>query len=152
METLYPSQIDTYVQPNATDSVQTVSHSAQHRRLNDAIYKLQLKVGINNSQDVSSIENRLTTLKNFVDARAVDLGQLEDSLDEYVTLIQYENDKGVAIATLGVDGKLDPDQIPSSIATDAQSRADAALSAAGLYTDQKNCQSCRFSTWSIKYS
>jgi len=137
METLYPSQIDTYVQPNATDSVQTVSHSAQHRRLNDAIYKLQLKVGINNSQDVSSIENRLTTLKNFVDARAVDLGQLEDSLDEYVTLIQYENDKGVAIATLGVDGKLDPDQIPSSIATDAQSRADAALSAAGLYTDQK---------------
>jgi hypothetical protein len=139
METLYPSQLDIFIQPLATDSVQAVSHSAQHRRLNDAVYQLELKLGINNSTDVASIENRLTTLKNFVDLTSTNLGNLEDSLGDYVTLSLYEDEKGSAggLATLGLDGKLQPTQIPSSIATDAQSRADQALSAAGTYTDQK---------------
>ena len=139
METLYPSQLDIFIQPLATDSVQAVSHSAQHRRLNDAVYQLELKLGINNSTDVASIENRLTTLKNFVDLTSVNLGNLEDSLGDYVTLSLYEDEKGSAggLATLGLDGKLQPTQIPSSIATDAQSRADAALSAAGTYVDEK---------------
>lgn len=139
METLYPSQLDIFIQPLATDSVQVVSHSAQHRRLNDAVYQLELKLGINNSTDVASIENRLTTLKNFVDLIGVNLGNLEDSLGDYVTLSLYEDEKGSAggLATLGLDGKLQAAQIPNSIATDAQSRADQALSAAGTYTDQK---------------
>lgn len=139
METLYPSQLDIFIQPLATDSVQAVSHSAQHRRLNDAVYQLELKLGINNSTDVASIENRLTTLKNFVDLTSVNLGNLEDSLGDYVTLSLYEDEKGSAggLATLGLDGKLQAAQIPTSIATDAQSRADQALSAAGTYTDQK---------------
>lgn len=139
METLYPSQLDIFIQPLATDSVQAVSHSAQHRRLNDAVYQLELKLGINNSTDVASIENRLTTLKTFVDLTSVNLGNLEDSLGDYVTLSLYEDEKGSAggLATLGLDGKLQAAQIPTSIATDAQSRADQALSAAGTYTDQK---------------
>jgi hypothetical protein len=139
METLYPAQIDTYTQPLATNSVQEVSHSAQHRRLNDAVYQIQLKLGINNSTDPGSIENRLTTLKNFVDLQGVNLGQLEDSLGDYVPLTVYEGDKGVAggLATLDLSGKLTASQIPLSIALDAQAKADAALSAAGLYTDEK---------------
>ena len=139
METLYPSQLDIFIQPLATDSVQAVSHSAQHRRLNDAVYQLELKLGINNSTDVASIENRLTTLKTFVDLTSANLGNLEDSLGDYVTLSLYEDEKGSAggLATLGLDGKLQAAQIPTSIATDAQSRADQALSAAGTYTDQK---------------
>jgi hypothetical protein len=139
METLYPNQLDIFIQPLATDSVQLVSHSAQHRRLNDAVYQLELKLGINNSTDATSIENRLTTLQTFVNLTSVNLGNLEDSLGDYVTLSLYEDEKGSAggLATLGLDGKLQAAQIPSSIATDAQSRADQALSAAGTYTDQK---------------
>lgn len=139
METLYPNQLDTFIQPLATDSVQAVSHSAQHRRLNDAVYQLELKLGINNSTDAASIEHRLTTLQNFVNLTSVNLGNLEDSLGDYVSLAVYEDEKGSAggLATLGLDGKLQASQIPPSIAADAQSRADAALSAAGTYTDEK---------------
>jgi len=139
METLYPNQLDSFIQPLATDSVQLVSHSAQHRRLNDAVYQLELKLGINNSTDATSIEHRLTTLQNFVNLTSVNLGNLEDSLGDYVPLSLYEDEKGSAggLATLGLDGKLQASQIPSSIATDAQARADQALSAAGTYTDEK---------------
>jgi hypothetical protein len=139
METLYPAQIDTYTQPLATNSVQEVSHSAQHRRLNDAVYQIQLKLGINNSTDPGSIENRLTTLKNFVDLQTVNLGELQDSLGDYVPLSVYEDEKGTAggIATLDLSGKLTASQIPLSIALDAQAKADAALAAAGLYVDEK---------------
>jgi len=139
METLYPNQLDIFIQPLATDSVQTVSHSAQHRRLNDAVYQIELKLGINNSTDPASIENRLTTLKNFVDLTSANLGNLEDSLGDYVPLSLYEDEKAApgGLATLGLDGKLQASQIPASIAADAQSRADQALSAAGTYTDEK---------------
>lgn len=65
--TTFPNQLDTFVNPQGTDSVQLVSHALQHSKVNDALYAIQLKLGINNSLDTSSIENRLTTLKSFVD-------------------------------------------------------------------------------------
>jgi hypothetical protein len=65
--TTFPNQLDTFVNPQGTDSVQLVSHALQHSKVNDALYAIQLKLGINNSLDTGSIENRLTTLKSFVD-------------------------------------------------------------------------------------
>jgi hypothetical protein len=67
MTTLYPTDLDTFVNPQSTDSVQVVSHSEQHSKANDAIKALQRKVGKTGSTDVTSVENRLTTLKSFVD-------------------------------------------------------------------------------------
>jgi hypothetical protein len=192
MTTLYPANIDTFVNPSPTDSVQTLSHSGQHTKANNAIYALQIKLGADNSYDQNSIDYKLRTLKSFVDnittaevveatgyqyftkERAQDAvaeafaagthshilvtyddvnnkfslstapevvlsSALDDTLGEYLTLSVYEDEKASAggIATLGLDGKLEASQIPPSIATDAQSRADQALSAAGTYTDEK---------------
>jgi hypothetical protein len=67
MATVYPENIDSFVNPLSTDSVQLVSHAAQHSNTNDAIIALQTKLGKNGSLDTGSIENRLTTLKSFVD-------------------------------------------------------------------------------------
>lgn len=65
--TTFPAQLDAFVNPQGTDSVQLVSHALQHSKVNDALYAIELKLGITGSQDTSSIENRLTTLKSFVD-------------------------------------------------------------------------------------
>jgi hypothetical protein len=192
MANLYPTTIDTFVNPSPTDSLQVLSHSEQHSKANNAIYALQIKLGATNSSDQNSIDYKLRTLTNFVNnittaevAEAVgyqyftkdraqdaiaeafaagthshilvtydDLNNkftlstapevvlasgLSDTLGDYVTLSVYEDEKASAggIATLGLDGKLQSTQIPPSIASDAQSRADQALSAAGTYTDQK---------------
>lgn len=67
MATVYPENIDSFINPLSTDSVQLVSHAAQHSNTNDAIVAIQTKLGKNGSLDVGSIENRLTTIKNFVD-------------------------------------------------------------------------------------
>jgi len=63
----YPVSIDTFVNPLSTDSVKAVSHAAQHSKVNDALHAIELKLGVSGSTDATSIENRLTTLKSFVD-------------------------------------------------------------------------------------
>jgi hypothetical protein len=65
--TTFPDQLDTFVNPQGTDSVQLVSHALQHSKVNDALYAIELKLGVTNSADPTSIENRLLTLKAFVD-------------------------------------------------------------------------------------
>lgn len=45
----YPTSLDTFTNPGATDSVATVSHSGQHSNANDAIEALEAKVGIQSS-------------------------------------------------------------------------------------------------------
>jgi len=44
--TNFPTSLDSLTNPSATDSVATVSHSAQHANANDAIEALQAKLGI----------------------------------------------------------------------------------------------------------
>lgn len=69
MATSYPVALDNFPNPSGSTSMGAsgqLSHSAQHRNTNDAIEAIQLKLGINNSSDVNSIENILNTLKLFV--------------------------------------------------------------------------------------
>lgn len=49
----YPTSLDTFTNPGATDSVATVSHSGQHSNANDAIEALEAKVGITASTPTS---------------------------------------------------------------------------------------------------
>ena len=67
MATSYPEALDNFTNPTGATSVAALSHAAQHAAANDAIEAIQLKLGINSSSDTESIDNILTTLKNFVD-------------------------------------------------------------------------------------
>lgn len=70
MATSYPEALDNFPNPSGSTSMgasEGLSHSAQHRNLNDAVEAIQLKLGINASSDVNSIDNVLNTLKTFVD-------------------------------------------------------------------------------------
>jgi hypothetical protein len=60
MATSFPTSKDNFVNPQGTDSVELVSHSAQHANANDAIEALETKVGVDGSTDPVSLEYRLT--------------------------------------------------------------------------------------------
>ena len=51
MATSFPNNLDELIKPNGTDQLSAPSHSEQHSNANDAIEALQVKVGIDGSQD-----------------------------------------------------------------------------------------------------
>lgn len=72
MATTFPEELDSFLNPQPTDSVAIVSHAAQHADANDAIEALQAKLGVNNSLDTNSIDYRVRALENQpFDAEAV---------------------------------------------------------------------------------
>lgn len=62
MATNFPTSLDNLSNPESTDSLQ--GHAQLHANVNDAIEALQVKVGVNDSGDASSLDNRITTLEN----------------------------------------------------------------------------------------
>ena len=58
MPTNFPTLLDEFSNPSGADAQSSapVLHSAQHVNANDAIEALQAKVGIDNSEDPTSID------------------------------------------------------------------------------------------------
>ena len=65
MATNFPTSKDVLVNPLSTDSVQVVSHAAQHANANDAIEALETKVGIDGSTDVLSHTYKIANLESY---------------------------------------------------------------------------------------
>jgi hypothetical protein len=59
MATTFPTTIDTFINPNATDDTNTVSHSTQHTHVNDAVAALEAKVGADSSAVATSLDYKL---------------------------------------------------------------------------------------------
>lgn len=55
----FPTNLDNFTNPAASDSMTTVSHSQQHSVANDAIEALQVKVGIDSSADTNSLDYKV---------------------------------------------------------------------------------------------
>lgn len=64
MATNFPSEIDQLQNPNATDPLSNPSHSQQHVNLNDAVTAIQSKVGIDGSEDINSLDYRISSLED----------------------------------------------------------------------------------------
>jgi hypothetical protein len=60
----FPTSLDSLTNPQETDSVQAVSHAAQHADANDAIEALEAKVGADNSTVTTSLDYRVNALEN----------------------------------------------------------------------------------------
>lgn len=65
MTTQFPTGLDALNNPAASDSQLTVSHSALHGSINDAIEAMQAKIGINGSLVPTSLDYRAATLETF---------------------------------------------------------------------------------------
>jgi len=63
MAITFPTSLDSLTNPQGTDSVQAVSHAAQHADANDAIEALEAKVGADNSSVTTSLDYRIRQLE-----------------------------------------------------------------------------------------
>jgi len=62
MATTFPTTLDQLLNPAATDSIELVSHSAQHSNANDAIGALEAKLGVDNSTNPATIDYKVRDL------------------------------------------------------------------------------------------
>ena len=64
MTTNFPSGLDAFTNPSATDAMDsvTVPHATQHADLNDAVEALQAKVGVDGSAVTTSLDYKLADL------------------------------------------------------------------------------------------
>jgi hypothetical protein len=99
MATSYPNDLDEFINPNGTDQLSAPSHSEQHANANDAIEALQVKVGVDGSEDpdslsykVGAIETLLNDVNNSSDA-TIELLGLEGNND--LTVYGIENPTNV---------------------------------------------------------
>lgn len=66
MATSFPVSLDELINPQASNSVQSPSHSEQHADANDAIEALEAKVGIDGSSVVTSHDYKIAQLQSLV--------------------------------------------------------------------------------------
>ena len=66
MATNFPSGLDSFTNPSATDSMDSVSvpHASQHANLNDAVEALEAKVGVDGSADTDSLDYKVANFTN----------------------------------------------------------------------------------------
>jgi hypothetical protein len=83
LATNYPASLDELTNPAATESLE--GHATLHSNVNDSIEAIEAKLGVSNSQDVNSIDYKVS--------------QLETSLSN----LDAEN----TLALLGLDGNND---------------------------------------------
>lgn len=64
MTTTYPASLDTFVNPIATDALNsgTVPHTSQHDNLNDAVLAIETALGLNPKGSFASVVARLNSL------------------------------------------------------------------------------------------
>jgi hypothetical protein len=60
---IYPTGLDTWVQPQPQQYTITVSHADQHRKLNEAVSGLEAMVGISGSQATGAHEFRIRAME-----------------------------------------------------------------------------------------
>jgi hypothetical protein len=135
MATQFPEELDSFLNPQPTDSVAAVSHAAQHANANDAIEALQTKLGKDNSTDTTSIDFRVRALENatldseaVVDAVATSIvagNGITKSYDDPADTITISVDTSI-IAT-----QTFATQAASDALTDANSYTDIAISSLG---------------------
>lgn len=139
MATQFPEELDSFLNPQPTDSVAAVSHAAQHANANDAIEALQTKLGKDNSTDTTSIDFRVRALENatldseaVVDAVATSIvagNGITKSYDDPADTITISVDTSI-IAT-----QTFATQAASDALTDANSYTDLAISGLSLVYD-----------------
>ena len=139
MATQFPEELDSFLNPQPTDSVAVVSHAEQHSNANDAIEALEAKVGKDNSTDTESLDYKIRQIdpNNFDPAGAAATAQsnAEDYADGLA--VNYDPAGAAAQALLDAQGYADTAEADaiSAAASDATSKANAAQASAELYAD-----------------
>lgn len=101
MATNYPTSLDSLTDPLATDPMSAPEHDDQHTNVNDAIEAMQAKMGVDDSDVVTSFDYRINQLEDGY------FSQTENSV--FIELYDETNDDSVYIKT----GTGDPNTVVS---------------------------------------
>jgi len=100
MATNFPTSLDSYTNPDATDKLNSPAHATQHASKNDAIEALEAKVGIDSSATTTSHDYKLSKVTG--DATALtshNTNITPDSAASALDVVQPYNDRGIDIDT-----------------------------------------------------
>ncbi len=105
MATNYPNNLDELINPNGTDQLSAPSHSEQHANANDAIEALQVKVGIDGSQDPDSLTYKINDIVSI-------LGDLDNNTDTITELLGLEGNNDLTV--YGIENPTNVDSFAKS--------------------------------------
>ena len=106
MATNYPTSLDQLVNPNSSDQLSAPSHSEQHTNANDAIEALETKVGIDDSQDPTSLTYKVSTIETV-------LNDVGNSTDNVIELLGLEGNNDLAV--YGIENPTNVDSFAKTI-------------------------------------
>jgi hypothetical protein len=134
MATTFPVSLDELINPQASDSVQSPSHSEQHADANDAIVALQEKVGVDNSTDADSLDYKIRQIDpdNFDPAGSAATAQ--SNAEDYADGLAANYDPAGSAATAQSNAEDYADGLAANY--DPAGSAAAAETAANQYADQ----------------
>jgi hypothetical protein len=133
MSTSYPGALDSFVNPTATDTLDsaTVPHAAQHDNINDAMAAVQVTLGVNPQGGSATVVARLTALDSTV------AGKAATNQTMYVGTTALAINRSSASQTLtGVS--IDGNAATATSATSATSATTAGSVTNGVYTNVSN--------------
>ena len=76
MTTQYPNGIDTFVNPQATDTLDssTVPHATEHANANDSIHAIETELGTNPKGSKASVRARLDAVDSTISTISLTTG------------------------------------------------------------------------------
>lgn len=130
MSTNYPGALDSFVNPTATDTLDsaTVPHAAQHDNINDAMSAVQVTLGVNPQGGSATVVARLTALDSTV------AGKAATNQTMYVGTTAIAINRSSASQTLtgvSIDGN-------AATATSATTAGNATTVTNGVYSNVSN--------------
>jgi len=93
MSVNFPTSLDNLTNPTWTDSVAVVDHAAQHSDVNDAIEALEAKVGIDDSEDVDSLDYKVSNIPVKASGAEVNTGTDDDKFATAKALADSDYEK-----------------------------------------------------------
>jgi hypothetical protein len=84
MSTSYPGSLDNFINPTATDTLDssTVPHHQQHSNLNDAMEAVQTVLGLNPAGSHLTIKDRIIAVESNVSTQSVLNGLTDVTISE----------------------------------------------------------------------
>lgn len=99
MPSPFPTSLDSFTDPTATSKLNSPSHSAQHTIVNDAVEKIEAKIGINGSADTNSIDYKLTTVIADLNTVETNIGPRETALVDAASVAINTTAHGIRVLT-----------------------------------------------------
>jgi hypothetical protein len=108
MTTSFPTSLDNFSNPAASDNLNTAvggrTHSGQHDDLNDAIEAVEAKVGINSSAVTTSLDNIVTTHQGNVNAHHTQGHTYADHTDQNRSRMFYADECSADTGAIALKG------------------------------------------------